>query len=758
MLHQGKKFTTEALAILKNKYLLRNPNTLEVIEKVEDFFPRIARGIADVDQKFGKNEQEIDITYQRFLNAMQEHRIIPAGRNLANIGAGTKVVPNCVVLDIKDSLDDIGETMKRLGMLQKAGCGIGYPFHKLRPTGEIVKESRSQSSGPISFLKVFNEWIRTIKQQGRHGANMATFRIDHPDILEFIDSKQIEGNINCFNISTLITDEFMQIASDPNHPKFNEPWKCHFDGKEFNPRIIHRTYDYGIMSYRIEETQLTPNDIFNKIVQRTHQNGEPGCLFYDEINRKNPLKSLFSIEATNPCGEQDIPPNDVCLLITIMLNTYINEDKSFNTELFKEDLRMAVHMGDNIIELYDIPDKLISQTVNNNRRIGINFAGFADMLLMLNIRYGSDECIDFIHQIMTIWKETLVQKSRELAIERGCFPNWEHSVFFQNGEPPRRNVALSCAAPTGTVSRLVNVSSGIEPVFMFFTQSNIMNSTFLSFHQLLKQKLAELNLFNKEIIQQIVYDNGSIQNIEQIPEDIKRVFVCAMDISPEDHIRVQATFQQYLENAISKTINYPESASLDDIKKGYILAWKMGCRGFTAYRNNSRVKQVIESVNLDHVEDFNQIDSIKVKINKKFESVTADTSSPKEVKSIRDKSQSFRDIILTHFERYDQNQINRSELIQSIIDSEDFDSSFSEDLHTTPVSSSSDMPENEIPNDSNNEFFKEAETSNQINNNHPVPTSSPRKKIFCLMCRSENIQFSENCRRCLDCDWSPCSI
>ena len=1054
MMRNAKPFHPDAVEIITKRYLHKDPKILEVLETIDEFFPRVARSIAEIDKKvYGASDSKVERLYEKFLNVMDGHRVIPAGRTLANAGLDTSVVPNCVVLHIKDSLKGISKTESEARLLQQAGCGIGFPFGDLREAGSIVSKSRSYSSGAISFLRVYHEGFATIQQQNRHGSNMATFPCDHPDILEFISCKEKEGDVYTFNISVLATDEFMETATNPNHPNYNKVWMCKFGDRIMKPRIITR--DKLKRSTTIKEVDYTAKEIFDQIIYYAWKNGEPGVCFVDEMNRKNPLPQLGPLKATNPCltidtwvmtdhgpdqiknliekndfklhvgfknsfskvvsngffsnglkdiyqietkegisikctsrhrflsdrgnwvyvnelkngdklssssmdcqwigegtyiqgyllgqlkgngylhksagvltvfdskqiddeshiymkkllkkyvfeefgkkcqwnivtggngwslgciellklankfgmfqknkmvsdeiekssyvfyigflrgffdadgsvqghtekgrsirlsqsslqclhriqrmllrigifskiyprqkdghrllpnkkgsnslyyckagheliisrksiilfkdkvgfyhvkksfllnnminnfkrkpykndktitvknvfhigmeeiynvtlkhhfhafesnglisancGEQGLHDGDVCLLINVNLSEYVIDSKnSINWDLMEKDLKTAVVMGDNICEMYDVRVKRVSNSIKNNRRIGIGPMGFGDMCLKLGIRYGSVECIVLIEKIMQLWKKTTVEKSQKLAMKRGPFPNWEKSIYFLNGEPIRRNAALTNAAPTGTIARIAYTSSGIEPNFMFAYQSNVLGKKFINFHYLLEKELERLGLnLNEEIVNQIKKE-GTIQNIEEIPKSVRDVFVCAMDLSPEEHILVQSTFQKYMDNSISKTVNYPEHSTIEDIKKGYVLAWQMKCKGFTVYRNNSREMQVLEKVDN------------KKEIEKKDEKMNFET---------------FKEKVLSQLSHISENDLLMIyNLTNGIPESK------------PSCSSSSSDPDEEI---------------------YPIP-----KDLACFNCKSTNMSHSEGCVICMECAWSPCA-
>jgi len=724
MLRQRKQFSKNALDLIKKRYFMKDPQTLNVIEDESDFFPRIARAIADVDLSYGKTQEEVDQFYYDILNGMDNHRFIPAGRTLAAAGGNIDLVPNCSVLPLEDSMDSIFQTLKDASLLQQAGVGIGFCFSALRPAGEIVKTAKSYSSGPISFLRVYNEAFRTIQQNNRHGATMGTFSVEHPDILDFITCKDKEGDINCFNISVLITDEFMETATNPDHPNYNKTWECRFGDKIYKPRTVKRDEKNKVI--KIKERDYTARQIFDIIIKQAHKNGEPGAMFFDTINRFNPLPGLGPLMASNPCSEIALHPGDICLLLSMNVGEYVkifsNGKKNIDFKLMEHDLRVLCRIGDNIVDLYKVPVELVAEQIKKNRRIGIGVMGTADMFIKLGIRYGSDESIQIIEEMMSMWKTVLFDESRKLALERGEFPNWTKSRPFLLGEPIQRNATLLTAAPTGSISRVFDVSSSIEPHFMFAYQSNIMNTTVKTFNPLLEQKLKELGLFeNEQIIDQIV-KTGSIQSIDEIPQDMKNIFVGAMDITPEDHVRVQAAFQKYIDNSISKTINYPEHATLEDIEKGYITAWKSGCKGFTVYRNNSRKFQVLETVDRNLEKSTQSEQKPDIDIEKLYQSFNNILQNNEEFTQMIDIQKIPKDVMINLFD--------------SIL--KDYNSP----QPTTPTCSSSSQ--------SSSDNEEESVIIDIIAS--PSKRSSP---FYCLECKGTRFNDAK-CKVCMDCGWNPC--
>ncbi len=578
-------FSMNALQVIAKRYLVRDRQG-NVIESPDDMFFRVASALASVETSYGKKKEEIEEIRSEFLEVLRNFEFCPAGRTISNAGAPTPIVPNCVVLHMDDSMEGIFNTLKEAAMLQQAGCGLGFPFHLLRPAGTIAKKSRGVASGPVSFLSVYNDAFGVIKQQNRHGANMAVLRIDHPDILEFIHSKDVEGDLKNFNISVGLTNDFMEKvrSNDPS------PWMCEWRGEKMKPRRIYR--DGRIVTDTKEET-LTARELFTEIITSAWKTGEPGCVFLDKVNETNPLPGLGRIEACNPCGEQFLHDGDVCNLGSINLEKFVRDGR-IDFDRLRHVARVATRMLDNVIDLTSAPVEKINASIRNNRRVGIGIMGFADMLYLLKIPYNSEEGFKTAEKIMKCIQDSSHEMSQQIAEEKSVMPNWSKSIYERKGEK-MRNAALTNIAPTGTISMIFDVSGGVEPYYaLAYHYQGILGGTaelyYVNKH--LKKALEEFGLATPEIMKKI-FEEGTLASIEEIPESLKRIFVTSMDISPEDHTRMQSAFQKYCDNAISKTINFPEDATKEDVLQGYILAWELGCKGCTVYRNNSRKLQVL---------------------------------------------------------------------------------------------------------------------------------------------------------------------
>jgi ribonucleoside-diphosphate reductase alpha chain len=584
-------FSNNALKVLAGRYLQRDDEG-EVCESPEDMFNRVADALANVEGNYGAGPEQVRDYKDKFKAALDNFEFIPAGRTLANAGGKTRLVANCIVLHFDDSMDGIFETLKNAALLQQAGSGLGFPWHLLRPAGYRTTKTQGMASGPVSFMKAYNESFGVIKQQGRHGANMGVMRIDHPDILEFIEAKWEEGALVNFNISVGLTDEFMQAVKT----KSEAPWMCVWNNKKMKPRRVIRNSRGAFVEAR--EESITASELMDKIINSAWRNGEPGVLFPDTANKYNPIPKLGRLEATNPCGEQWLHDGDVCNLGSINLAKFV-QNGVINERRLRDVTKTAVRMLDNVIDLTDFPVEKVNATFRNNRRVGLGIMGFADMLYQMEIPYNSEEGYALGEKVMSIVNNTAHEASEELAAEKSCFPNWDISIYApKEGNTKMRNSALTTIAPTGSISMLLDCSSGVEPFFALAYTKEVMsgqNLTYMNPH--LEKELKKRDLYTEDIIKEIE-KTGSLQHIENIPHDIKRVYVSAMDISADAHIKMQSAFQKHVDNSISKTVNFPYSATREDVRKGYINAWEMGLKGCTVYRDGSRDEQVL-NINKD---------------------------------------------------------------------------------------------------------------------------------------------------------------
>lgn len=468
-------------------------------------------------------------------------------------------------------MEDIFESIKEAALIHKSGGGTGFSFSRLRAKGSPVNSTGGIASGPVSFMKVFNTATEAVKQGGtRRGANMGILRIDHPDILEFIDCKSDNAEITNFNISVGITEAFMEaVAKGEDYPLIDPASKQ-------------------------QRGTLNAKEVFEKIVDAAWRNGEPGIIFLDRLNRDNVVPSQGPIESTNPCGEQPLLPYESCNLGSINLTRIVREQdgvREIDWDRLKSLTRAAVHFLDNVIDANKYPIQKIGEVTRLTRKIGLGVMGWADMLLLLGIPYNSEEAIELAHRVMGCITETGRQASEKLAEIRGAFPLFEESIYA--GKTPLRNATVTTIAPTGTLSLIAGCSSGVEPVFAYVYIRNVMDGTeMIEVNPILKAELTKRGLYSNELMRKIAKE-GTIAHMEELPEDLRRVFVSAHDISPEYHIRMQAAFQEHTDNAVSKTVNFPKEATREEVREVYELAYRLGCKGVTIYRDQSRDAQVL---------------------------------------------------------------------------------------------------------------------------------------------------------------------
>ena len=572
------KLTPNALRVLESRYLKKDEQG-KIIETPQQLFQRVAANIASAESFFNPSisDDELFEIGEKFYKSMASLEFLPNSPTLMNAGGVLQQLSACFVLPVGDSMEEIFEAVKNTALIHQSGGGTGFNFSRLRPKGDLVKSTQGQSSGPLSFMNVFNAATEVIKQGGkRRGANMGILRVDHPDILEFITAKSEEGILNNFNISVALTDEFMEAVKKKK--KYNL----------INPR------DGQI------QKQLDANKVFDLIVDYAWKNGEPGVIFIDRINKDNPTPKLGEIESTNPCGEQPLLPFESCNLGSINLSKMIKKKtaRSKNWEIDWEKLKQttfnAVHFLDNVIEVNRYPLLKIEKLTKGNRKIGLGIMGFADMLIKLKIPYNSSKALTIGKNIMKFIQDQGRAASVELAKQRGVFPNFRDSIYNQKNMPRVRNATITTIAPTGTIGIIAGTSSAIEPIFaVAYTRKYVLgNQELIEVNPIFEEIAKERGFWSKKLIEDISI-KGSVQDIKEVPADVKKIFVTALDIKPEDHIKMQAAFQKYVDNATSKTINFPYSASEDDIRKAYIMSYDLGCKGVTFYRNESRKQQVL---------------------------------------------------------------------------------------------------------------------------------------------------------------------
>lgn len=560
------QLTDNARVVLEKRYLMRDEHG-KPVENIDGLFERVAKTVAHPDLDYKGEDAE---TAQKiFLDMMEKLDFLPNSPTLMNAGRPLGQLSACFVLPVEDSMEDIFEAIKRAALIHKSGGGTGFSFSRLRPKGSTVNTTGGVASGPVSFMRVFNMATEAVKQGGtRRGANMGILRVDHPDILEFIDCKKDNADITNFNISVGITEDFMKAVEKDEE------------------------YDLVDPSTKKAVKKLRAKDIFEKIVDSAWRNGEPGIIFLDRLNRDNVVPTCGEIESTNPCGEQPLLPFEACNLGSINLSHMLNADSSdVDWDKLGKTVLGAVHFLDNVIDANRYPLEKIDEMTKKTRKVGLGVMGWADMLLELGIPYNTDEAVELGGKIMKFITETARKESIELAKVRGAFPLFEVSTL-KDGEP-QRNATVTTIAPTGTLSIIAGCSSGVEPIFAYVFIRNVMDGTeLIEVNPILKRVLEERGLYSDKLMKKIA-EQGSLAHIPEIPDDIRRVFVCAHDISPEYHIRMQASFQNFTDNAVSKTVNFANSATRDDVREVYMLAYKLGCKGVTIYRDGSRDAQVL---------------------------------------------------------------------------------------------------------------------------------------------------------------------
>ncbi len=574
------KMPINSLTVLAARYLKKDENNM-VIETPKRLFTRVANTIAAPERKYGKGDAEVAAISEEFYNAMTRFEFMPNSPTLMNAGTELGQLSACFVIPVGDSIEEIFDALKYTAMIHKSGGGTGFAFSRLRPSNDIVKGSSGISSGPISFMKIFDAATEQIKQGGkRRGANMGILRIDHPDILNFIMSKDTEGVLRNFNISVAITDAFMKALTNDGEYELINPR---------NKRPVGK---------------LNARAVWNLIITMAWKTGDPGLVFIDRMNStySNPVPSRGPVESTNPCGEQPLYPFDSCNLGSINLARMVKRDDGHyevDWEKLDRTVRTGVRFLDNVIDANRYPIPQIAEMTRAIRRIGLGIMGWADMLIKLGIVYNSNEALVLAERVMGFINEKARKMSEELAAERGPFPEFNNSIWFKLGYKPLRNSTTTTIAPTGTISIITGgASQGIEPLFSVAYMRNVkesLGSNLIEVDNEFEQHALEDGFYSDELMKKIA-GRVSIQDVEEIPQEVRRLFVTAFDISPEWHVKMQAAFQKYTDNAVSKTINFPNYATPRDIENAYMLAYKLGCKGITVYRDGSKSVQVLQAI------------------------------------------------------------------------------------------------------------------------------------------------------------------
>ena len=571
---RSQELTENSRVVLQRRYLSKDREG-NVLEDPEGMFRRVANNLSQADLNYGANEEERQKIEDEFYDVMRCLEFLPNSPTLMNAGRELQQLSACFVLPVEDSLDSIFSKVKETALIHKSGGGTGFSFSRLRPEGDVVGSTGGVASGPVSFINAFDAATDVVKQGGtRRGANMGILNVDHPDILSFIRSKEDGVHLTNFNISVAVTEDFMEKVKE------DEQYDL------INPRT-------GQMSGR-----LKAREVFQRIVELAWETGDPGIVFLDRINDGNPNPQLGAIESTNPCGEQPLLPYESCNLGSINLARmvkYTEDDVLMDWDRLERVVNTAVHLLDNVIDMNNYPIDKIAEMSRTTRRIGVGVMGWSDLLVELGIRYDSEDALELAEEVMRRIQEDSYASSGRLAERRGAFPAWEGSVYNEPGNVRMmRNSAPVTIAPTGTISIIAGASSGIEPLFALSYVRNVMDQTRLVEGNPYFEAVARNEgFYSRELMEQLA-ESGSLEELE-VPQWVKDVFRVSHDIEPSWHVRMQAAFQTYTDNSVSKTINFPHSATMEDVEEAYMLAYETGCKGITVYRDGSKSEQVLST-------------------------------------------------------------------------------------------------------------------------------------------------------------------
>lgn len=543
----------------------------EIIETPTQMFRRVAKAIAEIELNYGKDKTFIKKMEKNFFEIMTKMEFLPNSPTLMNAGTNLGQLSACFVLSVEDDIDSIFNAVHYTANIHKSGGGTGFSFSRIRPKGDVVKSTGGIASGPLSFMAVFNSATEVIKQGGkRRGANMGVMRVDHPDIMDFIMAKEREGTLSNFNLSVGITDKFITA--------------------------VEKDEDFEFVNPRNKKTVKTikARAIWNLLCYMSWKNGEPAVIFLDTINKTNPTPEVGEFEATNPCGETPLLPYESCNLGSINLSKFVKNNgvAKIDYDKLRKVVRLAIRFLDNVIDVNKYPLPQIKEATLANRKIGLGVMGFADTLIYLGIKYNSEEAISIAEELMKVILEEAIATSVELGKERGSFPNKSKSIY--KDKPYMRNATLTTIAPTGTISIIANCSYGIEPMFAIVQRRKVketLGKDLVEVNPAVKRSLELKGLWNDEMEKALIV--SQCKNCVVLPEDMKKAFVTSAEISPEGHLKMQAAFQKYTHNAVSKTINLPNTSSVRDIEEIYLLAHKLGIKGVTIYRDGSRTYQLL---------------------------------------------------------------------------------------------------------------------------------------------------------------------
>jgi len=556
------ELSDNAKIVLSRRYLLRD-DAGKVIETPEGLFHRVAHHVAAAEKEWGG---DTSFWAEKFYRLMEGMKFLPNSPALMNAGKRRGQLAACFVLPVEDSMEGIFSSLKNAALILQSGGGTGFSFSQLRPRSDIVSSTGGIASGPVSFMKVYNTATDVIKQGGaRRGANMGILRVDHPDILDFIRVKRDPGVLENFNISVAVTDAFMQaLAHDDEYDLIN-------------PRT------------RKPAGRLKARVVFDEMVESAWSSGDPGVIFIDVINRANPTPHKGTFESSNPCGEQPLLPYEACILGSINLSKYVRQQGKRNDidyPVLAEDISTAVRFLDDAIDASVYPLRNIEIMHKGNRKIGLGIMGWADLLIALNIPYNSGKAFRLAEKLMKFFRDRARTYSVELGIERGVFPNFEGSVYDAQGMPRVRNATTTTIAPTGTLAMIANCSSGIEPLFSLAHKRLVMDTELTEINAVFFEKAKSMGFYSEELRKEIE-NKGTLRGLKLVPPAIRRIYKTATEIPYQDHIEMQAAFQKYTDNAVSKTINMPHTATREDVGHAYRLAYEKGCKGVTVFRYGS---------------------------------------------------------------------------------------------------------------------------------------------------------------------------
>jgi ribonucleoside-diphosphate reductase alpha chain len=560
------KLTINAVNVLKKRYLLKDERG-QVVETPDQMFRRVARAVAQAEKLYGP-ESDVSAWEEEFYRLMVSLEFLPNSPTLMNAGTEVGQLSACFVLPVEDSIPGIFDAVKNMALVHKSGGGTGFSFSRLRPKGDVVQTTMGIASGPVSFMRIFDVTTEIIRQGGRRrGANMGILRCDHPDILDFITAKDQEGFLSNFNLSVGITDEFMEAVKENR--------------------------DYALINPRTKEAvkRLPARDVFDLIVANAWRTGDPGLLFIDEVNRHNPTPKLGEIEATNPCGEVPLLPYESCNLGSVNLSRMVKRGE-VDWERLGDVVEKAMHLLDNVIDANRYPAPEIERATKLSRKVGLGVMGFAEMLIQLDVPYDSKEALRVGEEVASFISKRAREASVELGRRRGSFPSFEESVWAGKFDA-LRNATVTSIAPTGTISIIANTSSGIEPLFALAYVRQVLEDTrLLEVNPLFERVARERGFYSQQLMLKVA-KQGSVKGLSEVPEDVRRLFVTALEVDPEWHVRMQAAFQRHVDNAVAKTVNLRPEASMDDVRRAFMLAYELKCKGITVYRYGSKPTQVL---------------------------------------------------------------------------------------------------------------------------------------------------------------------